>query len=30
MRRRIDAGLAMQAADDVLVTTQKPEKQEEI
>ena len=30
MRRRLDAGLIMQAADDVLVTTQKPEKQDEI
>ena len=30
MRRRLDAGLAMQAADDALVTTQKPDKQDEI
>ena len=30
MRRRLDAGLVMQAADDVLVTTLKSDKQEEI
>lgn len=30
MRRRLDAGLVMQAADDVLVLSQKPEKQKDI
>ena len=30
MRRRLDAGLVMQAADDVLVLSQKPDKQDEI
>ena len=30
MRRRLDAGLAMHAADDALVTTQNKDKQDEI